>query len=153
MYASSPKQACFCKIACSPKLSPQPANIPPWIYPSYPWHFSNLGGPPANWCNTNKSDKGKKSHWRMFRQAPCLLGGLPLSMKTVTIRKRNYLFTWHDTFWYLVHTYKLQTHFERNIILHPGWQKLRERGSGAPRKVRVFYERKDLQHTLFCRET
>ena len=34
-----------------------------------------------------------------------------------------------------------------------GWQKLRERGSGAPRKVRVFYERKDLQHTLFCRET
>ena len=34
-----------------------------------------------------------------------------------------------------------------------GWQKLRERGSSAPRKVRVFYERKDLQHTLFCRET
>ena len=36
---------------------------------------------------------------------------------------------------------------------YAGWQKLRERGSGAPRKVRVFYERKDLQHTLFCRET
>ena len=35
----------------------------------------------------------------------------------------------------------------------PGWQMLRERRSGAPRKVRVFYERKDPQHTLFCRET
>ena len=35
----------------------------------------------------------------------------------------------------------------------PGWQMLRERRSGAPRKVRVFYERKDPQHTLSCRET
>ena len=35
----------------------------------------------------------------------------------------------------------------------PGWHMLGERGSGAPRKVRVFYERKDPQHTLFCRET
>ena len=44
--------------------------------------------------------------------------------------------------------------FENRKCLHvAGWQKLRERGSGAPRKVRVFYERKDLQHTLFCRET
>ena len=30
---------------------------------------------------------------------------------------------------------------------------LRERRSSAPRKVRVFYERKDPQHTLFCRKT
>ena len=28
-----------------------------------------------------------------------------------------------------------------------------ERASDAHRKVRVFYERKDPQHTLFCRET
>ena len=34
-----------------------------------------------------------------------------------------------------------------------GWQMLRERGKGAPQKVRVFYERKDPQHTLFCPET
>ena len=32
----------------------------------------------------------------------------------------------------------------------PGWQELGERGSGAPRNVRVFYERKDSRHTLFC---
>ena len=32
-----------------------------------------------------------------------------------------------------------------------GWQMLRDRRTGGPRKVRVFYERKDPQHTLFCR--
>ena len=40
-----------------------------------------------------------------------------------------------------------------HLQLSAGWQMLRERRSGAPRKVRVFYERKGPQHTLFCRET
>ena len=34
-----------------------------------------------------------------------------------------------------------------------GWQMLCERASSAHRKVRIFYERKEPQHTLFCRET
>ena len=35
--------------------------------------------------------------------------------------------------------------------LLPGWQMLREHTSGAHQKVRVLYERKDPQHTLFTR--
>ena len=34
-----------------------------------------------------------------------------------------------------------------------GWQMLRDRGTGGARKVRVFYERKNPQHKLFCPET
>ena len=34
-----------------------------------------------------------------------------------------------------------------------GWQMLGDRGTCGPRKVRVFSERMDPQHTLFCRET
>ena len=48
---------------------------------------------------------------------------------------------------------KLQNVFaEQWIGLHnaPGCQELGKRGSGDARKVRVFYERKDSQHTLFC---
>ena len=39
------------------------------------------------------------------------------------------------------------------MLIMTGWHMLREHASGAHRKVRVFYERKDPQHTLFCRET
>ena len=35
----------------------------------------------------------------------------------------------------------------------PGWQMLGYRGNSGARKVRVFYERKDPQHTPFCRKT
>ena len=45
------------------------------------------------------------------------------------------------------------SHVSFSACFQAGWQMLGERGSGAPRKVRVFYERKDPQHTLFCRET
>ena len=38
------------------------------------------------------------------------------------------------------------------MILMTGWQMLRDRGIGGCRKVRVFSERKDPQHTLFCRD-
>ena len=41
----------------------------------------------------------------------------------------------------------------QSIMKASGWQMLRERRSGAPRKVRVFYERKDPQQTLFCGKT
>ena len=41
----------------------------------------------------------------------------------------------------------------QNFDAEAGWQMLRDRGTGGPRKVRVFSERKDPQHTLFCRET
>ena len=34
-----------------------------------------------------------KSHSKMFQEAARLQGGNPLSMKAVTIRKRNYLWT------------------------------------------------------------
>ena len=54
---------------------------------------------------------------------------------------------------YVSHLQNSTGKFIKCLLLKAGWQKLRERGSGAPRKVRVFYERKDLQHTLFCRET
>ena len=39
------------------------------------------------------------------------------------------------------------------MVINSGWQMLRERANGVHRKVRVFYDRKDPQHTLFCRET
>ena len=44
-------------------------------------------------------------------------------------------------------------HFLDPQYLIPGWQMLRERGSNVLRNVRVFYKRKDPQHTLFCPET
>ena len=39
------------------------------------------------------------------------------------------------------------------FLLMSGWQMLRDPGTGGPRKVRVFSERKEPQHTQFCRET
>ena len=39
------------------------------------------------------------------------------------------------------------------IMMTTGWQMLRNRTTGGARKVGVFYERKDPQHTLFCCET
>ena len=39
------------------------------------------------------------------------------------------------------------------VVVMAGWQMLGARGTGGPRKVKVFSERKDPQHTLFCRET
>ena len=38
-----------------------------------------------------------------------------------------------------------------NRVLLSGWQKLGDRGTGGPQQVRVFYDRKEPQHTLFCR--
>ena len=36
------------------------------------------------------------------------------------------------------------------VLIQPGWQML---GNRRARKVRVFYERNDPQHTLFCCKT
>ena len=41
--------------------------------------------------------------------------------------------------------------------IHPsrcfkGWQKMRNRVTSGHQKVKVFYERRDPQHTLFCRK-
>ena len=43
--------------------------------------------------------------------------------------------------------------FQTKLTRSQGGKMLRERGNGVPRKVRVFYKRKDPQHTLFCRKT
>ena len=45
--------------------------------------------------------------------------------------------------------WKVRIHW-RGCCLVAGWQMLRMRASGVHRKVRVFYERKDPQHTPFC---
>ena len=44
-------------------------------------------------------------------------------------------------------------HCNVGVSLLPGWQMFRDRGTGGPRKVRVFSERMAPEHTLFSRET
>ena len=52
---------------------------------------------------------------------------------------------------------KIQMHeytsTNKDMLLKVGWQKLGDRRTAGPRNVRVFYERRNLQHTLFCCET